>query len=380
MNFDPTAEQTAFLDELRAVLAERVTPNAVAWDRAGTIPADALSALAACGANGIYAPKEHGGRGLDTVSYALAMEEIGAALPGLAIVLSVVNSLVGHPIARFGTAEQKERFLRPLARGERLGAFCLTEAEAGSDATHLATRAVRDGDAYTITGEKVMVTNGGTAALLLVIAATDPSAGGRGLSAFLVDGDAPGVTRGPRDETLGLHAADVRPLRFQNVRVGTERRLGDEGQGISVLLEGLNAGRIGVGGQATGIARGALALAVDHARTRRQFEKTLAEIPMVQQMLAVMASETDVARLLVLEAAQKRDRGEPFAADASRAKLAASEAAVRVASSAIQVFGGWGYLTATGVERFYRDAKATELYEGTSEIQRTVIAGALARA
>lgn len=379
MNFDPTPEQQAFLDGVVRLVRERVAPNALRWDEEGKWPAEVLPDLARAGLFGIYAPREHGGRGLDTVSYALAIEELSAELPALGIALSVNNSLVANPIARFGTPEQKSRFLAPVASGKLLGAFALTEAEAGSDATRLSSRARRDGSGYVLTGEKVMVTNGGPAGLFLVVVATEPEKLARGLSAFLVPADARGVSKGERDELMGLRSADVRTVRFDSVRLGAEHRLGDEGHGLSVTVEALNAGRVGVGAQAVGIGRGALDRAVRHATTRRQFGQTLGEIGPVQQMLAAAHTELEAARVSVLHAAQCRDRGESFSADASRAKLSASQAAVLAASIAVQVFGGWGYLTATGVERFYRDAKVTELYEGTSEMQRIVLAGSLTR-
>jgi alkylation response protein AidB-like acyl-CoA dehydrogenase len=379
MNLDPSPEQARFLDQVRAVARERVAPHAEAWDRGRRFPSEAVAALAAIGALGVYVPREHGGLGLDTVAYALAVEEISSVLPALGIILSVNNSLVANPIARFGTPEQKQTFLEPLAQGRLLGAFALTEAEAGSDATHIATRAVRAGDGYVLDGEKVMVTNGGPAGLFLVTAATDPEKRGRGLTAFLVPGDAPGVTRGPRDATLGLHSSDVRPVRFERVRLGAEHRLGEENHGFAVVLEAINAGRIGVGAQAVGIARGALDRALTHALGRRQFDQRVCDIPMVQQLIGETAAEVDAAWLTVLYAARQRDRGGPVAYDAARAKLAASEMCVRACSAAIQICGGWGYLSATGVERFYRDAKVTQLYEGTSEILRILVAGSLTR-
>jgi alkylation response protein AidB-like acyl-CoA dehydrogenase len=379
MNFDPTPEQQAFLESVRVVVREEIAPRAARWDADGVWPAEVLPALAATGLFGVYAPREHGGRGLDTVSYALAIEELSSELPALGIAVSVNNSLVANPIARFGTPAQKQRFLEPVAAGRMLGAFALTEAGAGSDATRLSTRARRDGDGYVLHGEKVMVTNGGPAGLFVVVAATDPDKLGRGLTTFLVPGDARGVERGERDAMMGLRSADVRPVRFDNVRLGAEHRLGDEGRGLSVVIESLNAGRVGVGAQAVGIGRGALDRATVHATRRRQFGQALGEIGPVQQMLATAATDLDAAWLTVLHAAQCRDRGEPFSADASRAKLAASAAAVAAADTAVQMFGGWGYLTASGVERFYRDAKVTELYEGTSEIQRIVLAGSLTR-
>jgi len=236
MNFDPTPEQQAFLDEVRALVRERIAPHALRWDQDAHWPAEVLPDLARAGLFGIYAPREYGGGGLDTVSYALAIEELSSELPALAIALSVNNSLVANPIARFGTVEQKQRFLTPVAKGQLLGAFALTEAEAGSDATRLAGRARREDGGYVLNAEKVMVTNGGPAGLFLVVVATEPEKLGRGLTAFLVPGDAPGVQRGERDQLMGLRSSDVRAVTFADVRLVPEHRLGEEGRGLSVTI------------------------------------------------------------------------------------------------------------------------------------------------
>lgn len=379
MNFDPTPETSEFIDQLREVLEREIAPHAEKWDRDSHFPLEAVRALGKIGASGIYIPTKHGGRGLDTVAYALAIEEISSVVPALGITLSVNTSLFGNIIWKFGSETQKKTYLEPVAGGTAIGAFALSERGAGSDATRLETTAVRDGPGYVLDGEKVMVTSGGPADFLLVIASTSRAKTSRGLTAFVFPADLPGVTRGPRDETMGLRSSDVRPIMFENVKLGTEHRLGGENHGMEVLLEGINSGRIGVGAQAVGIARGAYDRAVRHARKRRQFERFLYEIPAVQEMMAEMATEIDAARLTVLHAAQLRDRGEPIPVAAARAKLTASQMSVRVTSLAIQVHGGWGFLTATGVERFYRDAKVTELYEGTSEIQRLVLSGSLTR-
>lgn len=377
MNFDLTTEQNATLTSIKAVLAREVAPSAAKWDRGSVFPDEAVKALGRAGASGIYIPREYGGQGRDTVCYSSVIEEISSVIPALGITFSVNNSLYCNPIVRFGTDEQKERFVRPVATGGAIGAFALTEAEAGSDATRLKTRVTRDGDSYLLNGEKVMVTSGGVADFILVIGATDPAKTSRGLTAFVVPSSMPGVIRGERQETLGLRSSDVRDIRFDNVRLTESHRIGDENHGMTVLLEGINSGRIGVGAQAVGIARGAYQMALRHARSRRQFNKFLHEIPAVKEMLADMATGIEAARLTVRHAAQIRDRGEPFYADAARAKLTGAEMCLRVTSLAIQVFGGWGYMTDTGVERYFRDAKITELYEGTSEMQRIVLAGSL---
>ena len=363
---------------MRALVRERLAPQALAWDRSAALPAEVLAAFREAGTCGIYIAEEHGGLGLDTVSYVLAIEEISSELPALGIAISVNNSLFCNPIEQFGTSEQKRAFLAPVAAGRQFGAFALTEVDAGSDATHLHARAERDGDGYRLTGEKVMVTNGGIADFAVVIAVTDPGAGPRGLTAFVVPLDLPGVTRGERVETMGLRSADVRTLTFENVALEEVHRLGEENRGLAVMLVSLNAGRIGVAAQAVGIARGAYERSLSYARTRKQFGRYLYEMGPVQEMLAHMVTEIDTARLETLWAAQVRDAGSrDLRIAAARAKLTASEMCTRVTSQAIQVHGGWGYLTETGVERFHRDAKVTELYEGTSEILRQTVTSAL---
>lgn len=380
MNFEPSPKQAELLGAVRRIVRDRVAPQALAWDRAATVATDALRDLGAAGASGIYVAKEHGGLGLDTASYALVIEEVSSELPALGTMLSVHNSLYGSPLQRFGTAAQKQAFLRPVAAGERIGAFALTEAEAGSDAVHLETVATRQEGGYLLRGEKVMVTNGGIADFTIVIAATDPGAAGKGLTAFVVPMDRTGVHRGVRVDTMGLRSADVRSLTFQDVELEEGLRLGEENRGLAVVLEALNAGRIGIAAQAVGIARGAYERALAYARTRRQFGRFLHEIAAVQEMLAGMVTEIDAARLTTYWAAQLRDAGSPeVPAAAARAKLTASEMCGRVTSQAIQIHGGWGYLTQTGVERFHRDAKITEIYEGTSEMLRQTVTAALVK-
>ena len=361
----------------RAFADTTLRPVAAGLD---AIPVEHLPLLAAEGFLSVHWPREHGGAGLDTLAYALVLEELARVSPAHAIVVSVHATLVGVPLLQFGTPEQKVEWLPRMARGEVLGAFALTEAEAGSDATALRTTARREGDGWVINGEKVMVTNGGPSRLVLVFASTDPSAGARGVSAFLVPADGPGVTRGPRDATMGLNAADVRSLHFENVRVPDTARLGPEGAGMKVALAALNAGRIGVAAQATGITAETVDRAVAHARTRRQFGRELAQFGAIHELLADGALERDIARMFTHEAAAARDRGDDFAALAARAKWTASEAAVKAADRAIQVHGGWGYLAATGLERYARDARATTLYEGTSEMQKLLVARAVIQA
>jgi butyryl-CoA dehydrogenase len=364
----------------RAFAESVLRPVAATLDAERRFPSEHVPLLAAEGFLSVHWPKEHGGAGLDTFAYALVLEELARVSPAHAIIVSVHATLVGVPLLEFGTAAQKAEWLPRMARGEVLGAFALTELEAGSDASAMRTTARREGDGWVLNGEKVMVTNGGPAGLVLVFASTDPAAGAKGITAFLVPADGPGVTRGPRDQTMGLAAADVRSLHFENARVADAARLGEPGQGMKVALAALNVGRIGVAAQATGIAAEAVDRAVAHARVRKQFGRELAQFGAIHELLADIAVERDVARLFTHEAASARDRGEDFAALAARAKWAASEVAVKAADRAIQVFGGWGYLTATGLERPARDARATTLYEGTSEMQKLVVARAAVQA
>ncbi len=358
----------------RAFADTTLRPVIAALDAERRFPAEHLPLLAAQGFLSVHWPKEHSGAGHDTLAYALVLEELARVSPAHAIVVSVHATLVGVPLLQFGSAEQKAAWLPRMAAGEVLAAFALTEAEAGSDAAAVRTSARREGDGWVLNGEKVMVTNGGPAGVVLVIATVDQAKGAKGLTAFLVPADGPGVTRGPRDEMMGLHPADVRSLHFENARVPDAARLGAEGEGMKVALTALNAGRIGVAAQATGIAAEMVDRAVAWARTRRQFGHELAHFGAIHELLADMAVERDVARLFTHEAATARDRGDDFAALAARAKWTASEAAVRAADRCLQIHGGWGYVTATGIERYARDARVTTLYEGTSEMQKLLVA------
>ena len=374
MDFALSASHRAVQERARAFADTTLRPVIAALDAERRFPAEHVPLLAAEGFLAIHWPKEHGGAGLDTLACALVLEELARVSPAHAIMVSVQASLVGLPLVAFGTAEQKAAWLPRLARGEALGGLAFTEAEAGSDAAAIRTRARPDGEGWLLSGEKVMVTNGGPAALALVIATVDPERGGKGLTAFLVPLDARGVTKGPRDRLMGLHPSDVRSLHFENVRLPAEARLGGDGEGLKVALAGLNVGRIGVAAQATGIAAETTDRAIAWARARKQFGGALANLGAIGELLADMALERDVARLFTHEAATARDRGEDFAHLAARAKWAASEAAVKCADRCIQVHGGWGYHESVGVERYARDAKVTTLYEGTSEMQKLLVA------
>jgi alkylation response protein AidB-like acyl-CoA dehydrogenase len=375
MDFDLPESHRAVRDRARAFADTVLRPVVAGLDAERRFPVEHLPLLAAEGFLSVHWPREHGGAGLDTLAYALVLEELARVSPAHAIAVSVHVSLVGVPLLEFGTPGQKAAWLPRMARGEVLGAFALTEAEAGSDASAVRTTARREADgSWVLNGEKVMVTNGGPAGLVLAFATVDPARGAKGLTAFLVPADGPGVTRGPRDRLMGLHPADVRSLHFENVRVPAEAMLGAEGHGMKVALAAVNVGRIGVAAQATGIAAEMVDRAVAWARSRRQFGQEIARFGAIHEMLADMAVERDVARLLTQEAAAVRDRGEEFAHLAARAKWTASEAAVHAADRAIQVHGGWGYLEAVGIERYARDARVTTLYEGTSEMQKLLVA------
>jgi len=368
MNFELSPEHAALRARARA-FADKMRPAIAVLDDESRFPPEHLGELAALG---LLTP--HWPEAGDTLSYALVLEELARVSPAHAIVVSVHASLVGQSLLAFGSAAQKAAWLPRMARGEVLGAFALTEREAGSDAGALRTHARKDGDGFVLNGEKVMITNGGPAGLFLVFATIDPALGSKGVTAFLVPGDAAGITRGPRDRTMGLRPADVRALHFENVRVGADARLGEDGQGMKIALSALNVGRIGVAAQATGIAAEMVDRAVAHARGRKQFGQPIAAFGAVGELLADMAVDRDVARLLTWEAATARDRGEDHAHLAARAKWAASEAACANADRCLQVHGGWGYDVSVGIERALRDARVTRLYEGTSEMQKLQVA------
>jgi butyryl-CoA dehydrogenase len=319
-------------------------------------------------------PEHWGGAGSDAVAYVVALEEIAKHCASHAVIMSVTNSLYGEPVLKFGTDAQRERFLKPVASGHLLGCFALTEPQAGSDARNQATTAVRDGDHYVLNGVKRFITNGREAGFALVFCQTDKSKAHRGISAFVVEKGTPGFTVGKTEEKLGIRASDTAELVFEGCRVPAANRLGDEGQGFKIALSTLDGGRVGIAAQAVGIAAAALAKSIAYARERKAFGVPIADHQMIQWKLADMATAIDASRLLTLKAASLKLKGERFTREASMAKLFASQTAVRVTNEAIQIHGGYGYIREYQVERHYRDAKITELYEGTSEIQRLVVA------
>jgi butyryl-CoA dehydrogenase len=373
-----TEEQTMIRDMARQFAEERIAPNAADWDRDSHFPREALDEMATLGLMGMMVPPEWDGAGTDAVSYALALEEIAAGDGALSAIMSVHNSVGCMPILRFGTEEQKERFLKPMARGEFIGCFCLTEPQAGSDASALKTRARRVGNKWVIDGAKQFITNGSTAKLAIVFAVTDPDAGKRGISAFLVPTDSEGYHVERVEKKLGLNASDTCALRFEGVEVTPDMMLGEEGQGYKIALANLEGGRIGIAAQALGIARAALDFAVGYAKERTSMGQPIIQHQAVGFRLADGATKLEAARQMILHAAAMKDAGLPCLTEASMAKLYASEVGEQVVSDALQTLGGYGYMQDYPIERYYRDIRITKIYEGTSDIQRMVIARSLA--
>ena len=374
MDFELAEEQQMVRETTRAFVEREVKPVASRLDREAIYPSELVKRLSELGLMGILVPQEFGGSGMDLLSCVVAMEEVSKAWASLAVAMSVQNSLVCAPIARFGSAAQKKKYLPSLARGERLGCYALTEPGSGSDAGSIQTRAKRVGDDFVLTGNKIFTTNGNRADLAIVYAVTDLAKGKKGISAFIVEKNSPGFVVGKLEDKLGLRSSDTASLLFEDCRVPGENLLGTEGEGFAIALATLDGGRIGIAAQALGIAQGCLEESVPYAQQRRQFGRAIAEFEAIQWMLADMATEIDAARLLTYRAAWLAEQGRTFTKEAAMAKLFASEAANRAAYKAIQIFGGYGYTKEFAVERFFRDARITTIYEGTSEIQRLVIA------
>jgi butyryl-CoA dehydrogenase len=369
--------QNLVRDTMRAFAQKRLAPFAGAWDRDHTFPREALHELAGLGACGIVIPEAYGGAGLDYVSLAVTLEEIAAGDGATSTILSVQNSVVCGPIFAFGNDDQKTRYLRPLAGGAKMGCFCQTEPHAGSDAGAITTRAERVGENFVLNGVKQFITSGKTADVAIVFAVTDKSAGKKGISAFIVDTDAPGYSADRIEEKLGQRASDTAQVVFTNCRVPAANLLGREGEGYRIALSNLEAGRIGIAAQSIGMARAAFEAALSYARERTSFGKPIVDHQALNFRLADMATALEAARQLVWHAASLRDAGLPCLKEASMAKLFASEMAERVCSDAIQIHGGYGYVTDFPVERIYRDVRVCQIYEGTSDIQRMVIGRAL---
>ena len=379
MNLDLSEEQQLLQKSVRDFAEAEVKPRARELDDTGHFPQDIFQKAAQLGLTAVAIPDTEGGAGMDHLSYAIVIEEVSRACASTGVILSVQNSLYCDPIHRFGSAEQKEKFLLPFARGKKIGCFALTEPQAGSNAAALATKAVRKGDRYVVNGAKAWITNGGVADAAIVYVNTHPDKGEKGITALIVEKGTPGFSVGKEEKKLGIHATACVELSFSDCEVPASNRLGEEGQGYKVALSTLDGGRIGIAAQAVGIAQGAFEAALSYAQQRQAFGHPIAEFQAIQFMLADMATEIGAARLLVRRAAWKQDSGARFTMEASMAKLFASEMATRVAHKAIQIHGGYGYSHEYPVERAYRDARITEIYEGTSEIQRLVIAASLLR-
>ncbi|MBL8668576.1 MAG: acyl-CoA dehydrogenase family protein [Rhodospirillales bacterium] len=373
-----TEEQTMIRDMARAFASEQLAPYAAERDRTHAFPADAVRQMGELGLLGMLVPEEWGGAGADHVAYALAIEEVAAGEGACSTIMSVHNSVACAPILKFGTDAQKERFLRPMARGEMLGAFALTEPQAGSDAAALRTRAVKSNGGYVLNGVKQFITSGKHAQVVIAFAVTDPAAGKKGITAFIVPTDTPGYLVTRIEEKMGQRASDTAQITFDNMRLPADLRLGGEGDGYRIALANLEGGRIGIAAQSVGMARAAFEAALAYAKEREAFGRPIIDHQAIAFRLADMATEIDAARLMVLRAAGLRDRGEPCLKEASMAKLFASEMAERVCSAAIQVLGGYGYVTDFPVERILRDVRVSQIYEGTSDVQRIVISRAVA--
>lgn len=374
MDFALDSEHQLFRERFRAFANDVVAPRAAEIDRTGEFPWDVINAAAELGLLGVPIPEEYGGVGADGLAFTLLIEELAGACGSTALTIAAHTGLVCVPLLMFGNEEQKRRFLTPLAEGKMLGAFGLTEPQAGSDAGATRTTAVRDGNEFVINGQKVFTTNGSIAGVIIVTAVTDPEAGRRGISNIIVPADAPGVSFGQDQEKMGLHGSVTSQVYFQDCRVPVDNLLGRPGEGFKQFLQVLDGGRIGIGAMSVGIAQAAVRAARDYALEREQFGRRIADFQAISFMLADMATQLEAARWLVYRAAWLKDRGLPHTTEAAMAKLFASEAAERICHKAIQIHGGYGYTTEYPVERYYRDVRLTEIGEGTSEIQRLVIA------
>ncbi|MET0856431.1 MAG: acyl-CoA dehydrogenase family protein [Telluria sp.] len=372
-----TEEHQMIRDALRSFSQERLAPNAARWDKEHHFPKEELKELAALGAFGVAVPEHLGGAGLDYVSLALVLEEIAAGDGGTSTIISVNNCPVCSIAMMYANDAQKEQWLRPLAQGEMLGAFALTEPHTGSDASALRTTAVRDGDEYVINGTKQFITSGKYGDVTIVMAVTDKAAGKRGISAFWVPTSTPGYIVAGLEQKMGQHSSDTAQILFENCRIPAENLIGEEGQGYKIALSGLEGGRIGIASQSVGMARAAFDAALVYARERETFGKPIFEHQSVQFKLADMATRIEAARQLIRHAASMKDAGLPCLKEAAMAKLFASEMAERVVSDAMQVFGGYGYVSDFPIERIYRDVRVCQIYEGTSDIQKILIARAL---
>ncbi len=379
MDFSLTKEQEMIRKMVREFAEKEVAPIAAEIDETCEFPAETIKKMGKLGLMGMTVPKEWGGGGMDPVSYVIAVEEISRACASTGVAMSVNNSLVCDSILKFGTEAQKQKYLIPLANGEKLGSFALTEPSAGTDAAAQQTTAVKDKDDYIINGSKIFITNGSKSDVVILFVMTDKSKGTRGISAFIVDTNTKGFSIGTIEDKMGIRGSIQAELVFEDMRIPSENLLGKEGAGFKIAMVSLDSGRIGIAAQALGIAQAALDESIKFSKEREQFGRPIAKFQAIQWMIANMATEIDAARLLVYRAAFVKGQGMRFSQEAAMAKLYASDVAVRVTRDAVQIHGGYGYTKDYTVERLYRDAKITEIYEGTSEVQKMVISGALLR-
>jgi len=379
MQFKLNEEQELIQAMVKEFAESEVAPIAAEIDRNHRFPEELIPKMAELNLLGVPFPEEVGGAGADNLSYSIVVEELSRVCASTGVIVSAHTSLGSWPIYQFGSPEQKEKYLQNLASGSKLAAFALTEPGAGTDAAAGKTTAVLEGDEWVLNGSKIFITNGGYAEVYIVTAMTDPAKGTKGISAFIVEKDAPGFSVGEKEHKLGIKASSTTPLYFNNCRIPKDALLGEVGQGFKIAMQTLDGGRIGIAAQALGIAQGALDAATSYAKERIQFGKPIAVQQAIQWMLADMATEIDAARFLVYRASWNKDNGLPYSKEAAMAKLFASETASRVANKAIQIHGGYGYTEEYPVERALRDAKITEIYEGTSEVQRMVVAASILR-
>ena len=373
MNFELTEEQIAVRDAARDFAQNELLPGVIERDEKQQFPAEQIKKMGELGFMGMMVDPKYGGGGMDTVSYVLAMEEISKIDSSASVCMSVNNSLVCWGLEKFGSEEQKQKYLKPLATGEKIGAFCLSEPEAGSDATSQRTTAEDKGDYYLLNGTKNWITNGNSASVYIIIAQTDPEKGHRGINALIVEKDMEGFVVGKKEDKLGIRGSDTHSLMFTDVKVPKENRIGEDGFGFKFAMSTLNGGRIGIASQALGIASGAYELALAYSKERKAFGKPISEHQAIQFKLADMATEIEAARMLCLKAAAQKDAKQDFAKSSAMAKLYASKVAMDTTVEAVQIHGGYGFVKEYHVERLMRDAKITQIYEGTSEIQKIVI-------
>lgn len=377
MDFRLTEEQEMLRKMIRDFAEEHVAPTAAERDEEERFDRSIFEKMAELGLTGIPWPEEYGGAGADYVSYVLAVEELSRVDASIGVTLSAHVSLASWPIYKFGTEEQKQKFLRPLAEGKKMGAYCLTEPGSGSDSAGMRTTAVKDGDHYILNGSKIFITNAGEAEIYIVFAVTDPTLKHKGVTAFIVEKGMPGFTMGKKEKKLGIRSSTTLEVIFEDVRVPKENMLGEEGQGFKIAMMTLDGGRNGIAAQALGIAQGAYEHALNYAKERNQFGRPIAALQAIQFKLADMATKIEAARLLTYQAAWLEDQGLPYGKASAMSKVFAGDTAMEVTTEAVQIFGGYGYTREYPVERFMRDAKITQIYEGTNEIQRVVISNYL---